>query len=294
MKSTLKTLSLFILLIGSGWLLSAQNNPEEAALKAVIDKLFDGMRNVDSTIVQPIFTEGAIISSVIADAQGNARKVSNYAAAFITTLGTPRENQWNEVIWSYKFNIDGAMAYVWTEYSFFLDDNLSHCGVNMFEMLKIQGQWKISSITDTRRNVNCYTAENINIHRLVDAWHQAAKVADERIFFGLMASDAVYIGTDPKERWTKTQMIADLGKFFEGESAWAFTPISRSINVHQDNTVAWFDELLDTWMGTCRGSGVLRKNGNNWQIVHYHLSIAVPNEQVNNYLELIGKERPKK
>ncbi len=269
--------------------ISAQSTPDEIAIKALIEQLFDGMNKADSTIIKPLFINNAIISSIFKDQEGNTVKRSNLATSFVTTAGTARDKVWNETVWSYKFHVDEPMAYVWTEYSFFLDDALSHCGVNMFEMLKVKDTWRISSITDTRRTTNCYTQDNISVHRLLDAWHKAAAIADENIFFGLMAEDAVYIGTDPTERWTRGQMISLLGKYFERETAWSFSPLSRQVEVDTEKGIAWFDELLDTWMGTCRGSGVLRKNGNNWQIVHYHLAISVPNDKVNNYLELIGK-----
>ena len=58
-----------------------------------------------------------------------------------------------------------------------------------------------------------------------------------------------------------------------------------------DDRLAWFDELLDTWMGTCRASGVVQLINGRWYISHYHLSIAVPNDVVDGYLELIGKTR---
>ena len=46
-------------------------------------------------------------------------------------------------------------------------------------------------------------------------------------------------------------------------------------------TKSWFDELLDTQMEICRGSGVLQKVGNQWKVKHYVLSIAIPNNDVD-------------
>ena len=58
-----------------------------------------------------------------------------------------------------------------------------------------------------------------------------------------------------------------------------------------DGTMAWFDELLDTWMGVCRSSGVVVLTAEGWKIKHYHLSIAVPNDAVQDYLKIL--EKPK-
>ncbi len=40
-------------------------------------------------------------------------------------------------------------------------------------------------------------------------------------------------------------------------------------------------------MGTCRGSGVLIKEGTGWTLQHYDLAIMVPNDLVNDFLKLV-------
>ncbi len=50
--------------------------------------------------------------------------------------------------------------------------------------------------------------------------------------------------------------------------------------------MAWFDELLDTWMGVCRGSGVLVKNGDSWKIKQYVLSLTVPNSNIDEVIKI--------
>ena len=40
--------------------------------------------------------------------------------------------------------------------------------------------------------------------------------------------------------------------FLNREKVWDFKP-ERHIQVDEAGNLAWFDELLDTWMGTCRG-----------------------------------------
>ncbi len=62
--------------------------------------------------------------------------------------------------------------------------------------------------------------------------------------------------------------------------------MERNIYVNETNDFAWFDEFLDTQMKLCRGSGVLKKVNGNWKIAHYVLSIAVPDEYVDELVEL--------
>jgi ketosteroid isomerase-like protein len=134
-----------------------------------------------------------------------------------------------------------------------------------------------------------------DINALLDAWHRAAATADETVFFDSMADDAVYLGTDPSERWTKEQFMAWSKKHFDKESAWAFEPRDRTVYLSTDGRFAWFEELLDTWMGVCRGSGVLvREAGDDketggWKIKHYNLAVTVPNDLIEAYISIFPK-----
>ena len=128
------------------------------------------------------------------------------------------------------------------------------------------------------------------INSMLDSWHHAAAVADEEGFYGKFTADGIYIGTDPTEHWKAIELQTWAKSAFERESAWDFKPYDRHIFYAEDGKTAWFDELLDTWMGTCRGSGVLQKVKGEWKITHYHLAVAVPNESIDAYLEIIEKK----
>lgn len=126
---------------------------------------------------------------------------------------------------------------------------------------------------------------------VLDAWHKAATNAQEKNYFDLMSDDAVFLGTDASERWTKEQFRSFAKPFFDKGKAWAFTPTIRHIDYDGTQTIAWFDELLDTWMGVCRGSGVLRKQPDGtWLIVQYNLAVAVPNDKMDGYLKVLKGE----
>ena len=71
-------------------------------------------------------------------------------------------------------------------------------------------------------------------------------------------------------------------------TAWAFTPYNRIWEFSDDMNYAWFDELLETHMGVCRGSGVVKKYQNGWKIKHYNLALTLPNKQMSEYKKLIG------
>lgn len=121
-------------------------------------------------------------------------------------------------------------------------------------------------------------------HQLIDRWHSAAANADFETYFGMMADSAVFIGTDAHENWDKKAFQDYALPHFEKGKAWTFKTLQR--NMYKGENLIWFDELLDTQMGLCRGSGVLKPEGNNWKIAHYVLSITIPNENVGEVIDV--------
>lgn len=130
------------------------------------------------------------------------------------------------------------------------------------------------------------TTEREKIRAVLDQWHRSAAQADAKSYFDTMTEDAIYVGTDATEHWNKKDFQAFAKPFFDRGKAWDFRPLERHIYLSQDQKTAWFDELLDTWMKVCRGSGVLVKKGKEWKIKHYVLSMTVPNDVTNDAIKL--------
>ena len=133
-------------------------------------------------------------------------------------------------------------------------------------------------------------AETPKINTMLDNWHQAAAVADEEVFFGLMTEDAVYLGTDATERWLKPDFMQWSAEFFNRDTAWAFTSHNRHIYFSEDGFTAWFEEGLNTGMGPCRGSGVLTIKDGQWRIAHYNLALTIANDDLYKVQEAIKKD----
>ncbi|MFN4198979.1 MAG: nuclear transport factor 2 family protein [Flavobacterium sp.] len=122
------------------------------------------------------------------------------------------------------------------------------------------------------------TKEEPIINEVLDQWHEAAFKADYETYFRLLDENAIFIGTDATERWTKSEFEVYAKPHFDKGKAWSFTSLERTIYVDNHGKIAWFDELLDTSFKICRGSGVLNKTESGWKISHYVLSMTVPNE----------------
>lgn len=124
------------------------------------------------------------------------------------------------------------------------------------------------------------------LNELINEWHKAASEANYETYFGILAEDGVFIGTDASENWQNEDFKVFSKPYFDRGKAWSFTTIERNIYVDKSGNFAWFDELLDTQMEICRGSGVLTKENGKWRIKHYVLSITIPNEDVDQVSEM--------
>jgi len=148
--------------------------------------------------------------------------------------------------------------------------------VFLFISLVSTAQNKPTPISEVKQEIN----------KTLEQWHKAAADASFDTYFGLMTTDAIFIGTDATENWTLVEFKAFSKPYFDKGKAWSFSTLERNIFTHPKTKIAWFDELLDTQMGICRGSGVLEKTSERWKIKHYVLSIAIPNEHVKDITAL--------
>ena len=133
------------------------------------------------------------------------------------------------------------------------------------------------------------TKETNQVNTILNQWHKAAADAKFDNYMNALTPDARYIGTDATENWSKQEFIAFAKPYFDKGKAWSFSVLQRNIYISKDRKTAWFDELLDTQMKICRGSGILIKSGKNWKIQHYVLSMTVPNNNSDEVIKIKEK-----
>jgi hypothetical protein len=125
------------------------------------------------------------------------------------------------------------------------------------------------------------------INLILNNWHKAAAEANFNSYFDAMTDDAIFIGTDATENWNKPAFIQFAKPYFDKGKAWNFTSLERNIYFSSDKKTAWFDELLNTQMKICRGSGVLVLDENgNWIIKQYVLSMTIPNDHTDEVVKI--------
>jgi hypothetical protein len=124
------------------------------SVKAVINQFFDGMKNVDVSMVTSSFADSAILQTIV-DRDGKVSIRNEPLSGFAASI-TKQEKGWlDERIQFETIKIDGAMAIAWTPYKFYYKGQFNHCGVNSFQLVRINGAWKINFLIDTRRREGC-------------------------------------------------------------------------------------------------------------------------------------------
>ncbi len=285
----LRYFTILTLLLISFVSLSAQSS-EERKIQAQIELMFNQMRNLDKTGFSSHFIDTARLTN-FSYSLLNIKSKTVRLQDFVRQFDQFKSGDLDERIEDPIVHIDDFYAVAWVPYTFYFQGKLSHCGVNNFTLLRSGNQWKITSIVDTRReNCNEYSGPDEEINNLLDKWHHAAAVADADTYFGMMRPGGVFIGTDPSERWTVDEFQRDVASAFQRESAWDFTAYDRQLDYSDSGDVVWFDELLDTWMGICRGSGVVEKVDGRWVIKHYQLSVTVYNDDIQEFLKMAPKK----
>lgn len=151
----MRTLTLVAALACMPAMLPAQSAPSDSsAVMAVVHRLFDGMRAHDSAMVRSVFSPGARLIST--GVRNGAPVIQDEAAdGFVSAVGKPSTDVWDERIHDPIVQVDGGLATVWVQYSFYLNDTFSHCGVDAFMLAKAGDGWKIVSLGDTRRREGC-------------------------------------------------------------------------------------------------------------------------------------------
>lgn len=127
----------------------------------------------------------------------------------------------------------------------------------------------------------------VEIHSLLDSLNISAAQADFDKYFSYFAEGATYNGTDATENWDKESFMAWSKPYFDAKTTWNFKSVKRNIyHIGTNYDIAWFDELLNTQMKICRGSGVVIKEKGKWKIQQYVLSMTIPNSKLDEIIKI--------
>jgi preprotein translocase subunit YajC len=128
---------------------------DQDAVKQTINTMFDAMRKGDSTMLRSTFHKNIVFEGISNKKDGTVALDIDNPNDFIKMVGTPHKEIYDEQITFNDIKIDGDMASVWAPYKFYLGKTFSHCGVDVFTLMRTPAGWKIIYVVDTRRKGNC-------------------------------------------------------------------------------------------------------------------------------------------
>jgi ketosteroid isomerase-like protein len=149
----MKNLTTLLLLMSFLETATAQTTAEDS-VKAVITQFFKAMKTGDTTSIRATFAESVIFQSIARTKEGETVVKTESVDAFINTVAKENGNL-DERITFGQVLVDGSLASVWTPYNFFYKGQFAHCGVNSFQLVKMNGNWRIQYLIDTRRKKGC-------------------------------------------------------------------------------------------------------------------------------------------
>lgn len=145
---------LYLILLFSISALHAQSEAEN--VKNTIDSFFESFHAQDSLSMKEFVSTNVVIQSIGEDQKGKTLVHETSFSKFLKGIvSIPKDASFKEELLDYQISIDGNMANAWTPYKFYFKDKFSHCGVNSFQLVKIDGKWQIIYIIDTRRKEGC-------------------------------------------------------------------------------------------------------------------------------------------
>ena len=127
----------------------------EDSVKAIVNQLFTSMRNIDVTKLKEAFADGAVLQTISRKQDGSFFVQDEKINDFAENIGKAKKDSLDEQIVFETIKIDGPLASVWAPYKFYYAGKFSHCGVDSFQLVRINGRWKIQFLIDTRRRQGC-------------------------------------------------------------------------------------------------------------------------------------------
>ena len=142
-----------LFLSGSAPFLPAQT-VEEKAVVQVVEQMFAALKAGDTAGMRATLHPAArIIQTGTREAVPFHRV--NSVDDFLKAIGGATGRGLEERIYHPEVRIDDNLATVWLHYDFLVGGQLSHCGVDAYQLIRVPEGWRILQIVDTQRRQGC-------------------------------------------------------------------------------------------------------------------------------------------
>ncbi len=127
---------------------------EEKAILATMDAFFEALANNDRGGLEATTLPGSVFMTSARDENGRIVSASRSRAEIVDGLSSPDAKRL-ERYWNPTVLIREGIAVFWAPYDFHINGNFSHCGIDSFQLFKIDGEWLIGSSSFNRERTGC-------------------------------------------------------------------------------------------------------------------------------------------
>ncbi len=146
---------IFIFLLSISLSVKAQKSESEQVKNTIIE-FFEAFHKQGTLALRAMVKGDITMRSIASYNEGGSELTESTFGEFLKNIASiPKEMTFEEKLLDFNIQIDSAMANAWTPYEFWFSGKLSHCGVNSFQLMKEDGQWKIIYLVDSRRKKGC-------------------------------------------------------------------------------------------------------------------------------------------
>lgn len=124
-----------------------------AAIRAA-QRLLTAISTRDTTLARRVLLPGAQLVSIADPAGPETPARLQTDSQFLMTLAAPGQT-FLERMWQPTVTIHGSVATVSAPYDFYQDREFSHCGTDVFTMVRSRGEWRVTHLVYTTQRQGC-------------------------------------------------------------------------------------------------------------------------------------------
>ena len=148
----MKQIAFAILLLSVPHVYGQQKSPEEKVVLYVVRHFFDALEKQDTSAMRVMFLEGARNFSV-RETKDTLVLRGMLTSDFRFRPGQIIKERMREA--TTEVRIQGNIAMVWAPYDLWVNETFSHCGIDVFTLIKNSSGWKIASVSYTVEKEGC-------------------------------------------------------------------------------------------------------------------------------------------
>lgn len=150
--------TLILITIFTAAITFGQTGDDKTAAIGVVNQLFTEMAAANPPGILALHTPTSDLAAVFKQKDGKSRFQSINGEAF-SKMFTDKTKVMKEEMYDPKVEVSGDWAMVWGRYVFFVGDKLTHCGINQFNLVRMDGTWKITNGASTIDPGDCSEKE---------------------------------------------------------------------------------------------------------------------------------------